>query len=245
MKANVIDISAARWNMSTALVKNPFYVNIIPPDRDSKRFYYGGNQAWFKNHIRSKGCGIIAASDMIIYLCRKHHIHNYHKIIDHSISVDDYVEFVNDMYKPFKKGVMFHFIGLSPKKLIGYINKNSPLKNIKFKFCLTDKMGKASLHKHICDMLNQDIPVITRVGLNFKSLSAEMTNPANNNIRKSNIDWHYITITQMHSDIEHGTSAVIFSSWGKIGNMSFDDFYEHIGYTGGIFIADYTSSEYD
>ena len=240
LKANVIDISAARWNMSTALLKNPFYVNIIPDSSNLKRYYYGGNQIWFKGKIKTHGCGIIAATDMIIYLCRKHQIHDFHDIIDKNISIDDYKDFLNEMYKPFKKGFMYHLIGLSPRKVIDYIKQNCPLQNIRFKFCLTDKMGKASLHKYICDMLNEDIPVITRIGYNFKNLKAQMTNSAANTIKESSINWHYITITQMHSDLERGTTAVIFSSWGKIGNMSFDDFYEHLGFTGGIFIAEYT-----
>ena len=79
----------------------------------------------------------------------------------------------------------------------------------------------------IYEMLDNDFPVITRIGTE----NVPMFKTAND---MGNFNWHYIVITEMEYDLKNNKYRLTCSSWGQKYYIDLDDLYDHSGLTGGF-----------
>ncbi len=177
---------------------------------------YGGNQGNFSNQPNGKrikrcGCGLIAVCDMTLFL-RK----------NNAVPWVEYVKFVCGISK--KMSIADSF-GIPPKKVVKMLADSNP--NHNFKFIPVRKMTENELRERFEKSLGAGMPVIVRVGENFRRLPYKM------NGTEGKMRWHYITVTGIEDD------KLVFSSWGKRGEMTSSDLYRFFGFTGGIIITEH------
>ena len=175
---------------------------------------YGGNQSIFINEIRGKrikrcGCGLIAACDMTFFLKK-----------NTFVSLKEYVRFVLESSR--YMGITT-LLGVTPRKMIKMLKEMN--KEYNFSFIPKGRLSKTALKEMFETNISADFPVIVRAGENFKKLPYRM----NGTERK--MRWHYFTVTGIEGD------RLIFSSWGKKGEMLCSDLYRYFGVTGGIIIG--------
>ena len=164
------------------------------PDTDNRYLSYGGNQEWFEmiddlydyELLAGKGCGLIAMSDLLIYLSRKDTKFKSELTerfnLGNPISFTDYIDFVTSFDA--------HFVKLQQLEIVyNEIHFPTPANNIdlfkgfmlddyfsSYNIPLTGRWGgfedsfsdyetaKELRDKYIKDMLQNDIPVIASVG---------------------------------------------------------------------------------
>ncbi len=176
---------------------------------------YGGNQSLFGKNIKRSGCGMIAACDMLLYKQNKK-----------ALTMDDYKQFVTENSQSFFYKFHFNFIGVSARRIIKFLCR----KGYSFRFIPRCSLKGETLEQTIKKSLENDTPVIARIGLNGKKLPYRITYTVNGRISQGTMSWHYITVTGLKNGI------LTFSSWGGTGEMSLSDLQQHFGFMGGIII---------
>lgn len=175
---------------------------------------FGGSQMWFEDElISSHGCGLVAMTDLILYLKKtdttdfaayKNFLLDFNKI---------YVNF----HLRFSK---FSFISRLISKYFGRVNNidgrmgliiRKYFKKNKIKFKARWCFGKKLFFKRIEDMLSRDIPAIVAIGekngVNYYKMAE------NKLILCGKISYHYFTVTAISEICEKRMLEI--SSWGK------------------------------
>ena len=211
----------------------------IDENGDNQKISFGGYQGWFEdgtekgNFISHQGCGLIAASDLILYLSRKDKKYStpLTELVPKTdyISLEDYKKFVLAFdalyirlgwYYPFGIGKINTFDRLKTSKLNDYFEDNSIslkanwgwVENAYFEKIIDDKPSLRA--KRIKEMIANDIPAIISVGPGKGICKYEIN--TNNSLlgngmvyikKGDNIKNHYFTVTGIIEDrikLEHG-----------------------------------------
>lgn len=177
---------------------------------------YGGNQLWSDNaDIRKCGCGLVAAMDLIIYLCRYHRGCRYMDMT--GIFNEEYISPID--YDAQLQALKRRYLPLIPKfgmnafVLICGLNRIFHDCHIPYKAHWS--LDKDKLWLRMQEMLERDIPVILAIGPNFplvwgKNLLSLYVKLPNGEYRKSSgVKAHFVTVSGLDKD------WLCISSWGS------------------------------
>ena len=178
---------------------------------------HGGNQSNFSRNIRRSGCGMIAACDMLLY-----------KQGRKLLTDREYKQFVNDSSKDFFYKMHVNLIGVTAYRVIKFLRKQGCI----FRFVPWYKLKGERFEQLVSDALENDTPVIVRVGLNGKKLPYKVLYTVNGKISQGTMSWHYITVTGLENDI------LTYSSWGATGEVAVAELQKNLGFMGGIIIPE-------
>ncbi len=186
------------------------FIRVLNPWGES----FGGNQSSFGNYPRGRliersGCGLIAVCDTTLFL-EKNNV----------IQWTDYVDFVCEKAKALNVTDSF---GVPPKKAVKMLNEG--ISGYRAEFIPRRKLTENQLREVFTQSLSRGIPVIVRVGENFRRLPYKM----NGTERK--MRWHYFTVTGIDGD------RLAFCSWGRKGEMLCSDLWRFFGVTGGVILV--------
>ena len=186
------------------------FLKILNPWGES----YGGNQNSFTEQpcgkrIKRCGCGLIAVCDMTLFLQKSG-----------TLPWVEYVRFVCEKAKKFDITDCF---GIPPKKVVKMLSEG--IHDYNFRFIPKRKLSEKELREIIEKSIASGLPVIVRVGENFRKLPYKM----NGTERK--MRWHYFTVTGIDGD------KLTFCSWGGKGEMNCSDLYRFFGVTGGVILV--------
>ena len=132
---------------------------------------YGGAQQFSENAmIRRCGCGIVAATDLLLYLCRQNapdDIPVFHKLLQEDplplSTYNDCILWMNQHYFP-----MIPYAGINGLMLMAGMQKF--FLDYKLPCAARWCLAQSGLWERTERMLRQDIPVILAVGPNFPLL---------------------------------------------------------------------------
>lgn len=190
---------------------------------------YGGGQQYSENvMVRRCGCGIIAATDLLLYLSRWH-LSEPATVFDGLAQEDpiplsvynDCILWMNRHYFP-----MIPYAGINGVMLMAGLQKFFLDYKLRYtaRWCLTT----SGLWDRIESMLRQDIPVILSAGPNFpliwedKRVGFYVKSSAGRYIPSSAAKAHFFTVTGMDE------SWLRISSWGRLYYMNRWEFLTYI-----------------
>lgn len=145
------------------------------------------------------------------------------------VQFHDYQLYVTDKAKNFFYKNRLNILGIPQRKIVKFLNNG--ISAHCFRFIPRRKFTETTLRQTIEKSLDSGLPVIIRVGENFRRLTCTIRYD-NSTTRKSAIRWHYITAVGIEAD------TLIFYTWGRKGEMKLSDLYRHFGFTGGIIAAE-------
>lgn len=119
-----------------------------------------------------------------------------------------------------------NLFGISPRKIIKYLGDT--LNGRRFTFVSRRRLSEEKLTELVKKATTENIPVIIRIGENFKTLP--YTIAFTNGVFKRKMRWHYITAVNADS------GKIEFYSWGGKGKMKITDLWRYFGFTGGIIL---------
>lgn len=177
----------------------------------------GGNQSDFSSNVKRSGCGMIAACDVLLYKQNKK-----------SLSESEYKHFICEKCTGFFYKHRINLIGVAAYRIVKFFRSHG------YSFCFIPrrKLKGSLFEQHIKESLDNDTPVIVRVGLNWNKLQYRVTYTVNGRISQGRMSWHYITVTGMENDM------LTYSSWGAVGEMPIADLQKNLGFMGGIILPD-------
>lgn len=187
---------------------------------------FGGDQGFFAGAQRGSadekkekfGCGIIALSDLFLYLANKNSrfvIEQNMSYVNHALLQEEYQKYYNSIYK-FLGGIPLKG-GVSGIKLQCGFNRMARRKKwpVRARWCFSGK----KLYRRIEEMLEKDIPVILCIPMLLRKKDKERKLPFY--IREENgfkqvlkMSAHYVTVTEIIIEKEDAVFLEI-SSWGK------------------------------
>ena len=182
---------------------------------DGQRRSYGGNQMasdW--RTMREVGCGVIAALDLLLYLCRYHGCSCgffAEAAEDGSIDEHEYDALAQKLSRRFFP--MIPKLGINGLMLAAGLNRFFRHYNLPYRAVWG--IGRGRLFDEIADMLARNIPVILSVGPNFPlfwqkhELSFYASRPDGSFFRACGIKAHYVTVTGIDE------KRLRISSWGR------------------------------
>ena len=167
--------------------------------------YYGGNQNWFsmKNtDISKSGCGLISATDFLIYLSLTRE--NCERIVQiddiHNINIDSYFDFCEKIHSYITPwhlpdfiadlscvvmGSRYTAIGLTPSQVCNgiekYLSDNNIKSKIKYSYDVTD-----TTLSNIVKSIKNDIPVLMFISDEPIDLRKEK-----NGTNEGYVKWHW------------------------------------------------------
>lgn len=222
-----------------------YYEGDISWSNGSSKVSFGGNQGWFENYvseenkedfaylIQNGGCGLISASDILLYLSKSDN--EYRTEITDKVMVDengnfnyyDYISYVLNMSEYIY--VTSKYGAIAPLTALG-INtySNDYDLGLSAGWCISeDKM-----ESRIKEMLDEDIPVTLCIGAGKEEVLLYNSIP-------DKWDWdsiiavlrtndHYVTITGIYIDNIAGETALEVSSWGKKYYINYEEFLEYV-----------------
>ena len=185
--------------------------------RQENNDYYGGNQNLFpEKKLKGYGCGLIAASDVCMYLMD----------CPNTFEWDRYYEYVKQIEKYF---FYLPFLGMSGISLS--IGINLAFSRFKLPYHASWKvmpMGDKTRDR-IMSMLSRGFPVIISIGPNFpnvfgkKRLSLYRKNDRGQYRPAGSVSGHYVVVTEFP---EEGKMKI--SSWGQ---TYYIDWQEYLAYS--------------
>lgn len=177
---------------------------------------YGGNQGWFSGAtVRGYGCGLIGASDILIYMGSKQGAY-----IKESV-YKDYVSALGKKYFPLlpKAGISGWLLAIGLRRCCG-----------KYRLPYKVRWGvrKRKILSAIEEMLGRDIPVILSVGPNFpilwgrKGVGLYRCNGRGAYTKVQDIRAHYVVVTGMME------GWLRISTWGKEYYLNWEEYKRYI-----------------
>lgn len=180
-----------------------------------KRLSFGGSQMISKSKtMREVGCGVIAALDLLLYLCRFHGCECAFfadAAEDGVIDETEYDELAQKLSRRFFP--MIPKLGINGLMLAGGLNLF--FLRYSFPFRASWGMGSGKLFGQIEEMLSHDIPVILAIGPNFprfwqkNKLTFYVAAPDGEMMAACSINAHYVTVTGLDERF------LKISSWGR------------------------------
>jgi len=213
-----VTFSSSKLIMNTSL-KNTNLVNIVSGNNQ----YAGGDQAWLTaevntrtEYFQSKGCGAIAATNILAYYALKNDLNNILSGVDGKVAQWKYLNLANMIAKDyvypgphgvtdgvFDSGIqrLFKAYGLNISTTV-YKNKN---------ITTQDALG------YLANALMLDDPVAL---VNYKNDGVMLKRPGDD----QRMEYHWVTATELQINILDITqSNMKVSSWGNIFNLNFYD----------------------
>ena len=191
---------------------------------------YGGSQLWSDQQtLREVGCGVIAAVDLWIYLCRKTPGHRMPAFTALPLAQDP---LPLAEYRALANQMRLRFFPLIPRLgingLVLAAGVNVLLRRSTLPYRARWYVPYARLWEKIAEMLDRDIPVILSVGPNFPlfwqkhTLSFYLRHQDGHFQPGASTRAHYVTVTGMD---EHWLQI---SSWGKKYYLSKKDYLDYV-----------------
>lgn len=188
----------------------------------------GGSQQWFPyGFLRKTGCGVIAATDLLLYLnfshpgCQSKVFRSLHR---RNLDQKEYVKHALQIwrhYLPVIPGFGINAIGLTIGINLYFARNRIPLRAVW-------KISRKKLWESLDDMLARDIPVILSIGPNFPRIWGKQK--LNLYIRKKDGTYaaaartsaHYVTVTGRDGQ------WLSISSWGKAYYIRIDEYKDYV-----------------
>lgn len=175
---------------------------------------YGGKQAWFtKKGRRVRGCGPVAAANILCYLAGSGE--KYRGLYpDEALTQDDFLSLMDTMYRelsPAFIGGLFS-CGRFIRRTVRWAKKRGVL-------LTAHRSGSRSHSQEECFAmirrgLEQNRPVAAlNLKLRYTVASGE------------NFGWHWVTITGLHTGPD-GKPQIEISSWGRRFRLDWDSYWQ-------------------
>ncbi len=188
------------------------YITVIQDEKE----YYGGNQNLFpEKKLKGYGCGLIAATDVIIYLMD----------CPNTFAWDQYYEYVKKIEKYF---FYLPFLGMSGMALSLGINRVFHHYRMPYRARWRLLPLRDSSRRKIEEMLEDHLPVIIAIGPNFpnvfgkKSVSLYHKITENTYHNCGSVHNHFVVITDCAPD-----GKMKISSWGKTFYIDWKEYLEY------------------
>ena len=188
--------------------------NYISVSEGQRRSFGGSQMLSGSKTMREVGCGVIAALDLLLYLCR---FHGCECAFFAEASEDGVID--EREYDELAQKLSRRFFPMIPKLGINGLMLAGGLNLFFLRYSLPYRaswgMGRAKLFEQIEDMLSHDIPVILSVGPNFplfwqKNKLTFYSAAADGEKRAvCSINAHYVTVTGLDEQY------LKISSWGR------------------------------
>ena len=190
---------------------------------------FGGGQQFSPNAmVRRCGCGIVAATDLLLYLS-KYHLQEplapFAALLREDplpfSAYNDCILWMNRHYFP-----MIPYAGINGVMLMAGMELFFHRHGMPYTACWCFAPGK--LWNRIEEMLREDIPVVMSVGPNFPLIWGDrrvrffVRNPAGDYIPASGARAHYFTVTGLDAD------WLRISSWGRQYYLKREEFAEYV-----------------
>ena len=177
---------------------------------------FGGSQRLCESKLlQDSGCGVIAAADLILYLCKYHEGFAAENFADlcfcENLPKEKYNEFIKNLSRSYFP--LIPKFGMNGLGLMTGMQMFFQLHALPFccHWCLSDK----GIWNKISQMLEHDIPVIMSIGPNFprvwkkKRLTLFSRNSTGEYKASSSVKAHFITVTGIDAQ------WLEISSWGQ------------------------------
>ena len=205
---------------------------------------YGGGQQFSENAmIRRCGCGIVAATDLLLYLSRWHMTERIPLFdglpSDAPVPFPAYTGLLSRMNRRYLP--MIPYAGINGVMLMLGIQRF--FHDYKMPFTARWCFAHSKLWERIEAMLREDLPVIMAVGPNFpfiwgdKRAAFYRMNRDGAYVRTSGARAHYFTVTGMDDE------WLRISSWGRLYYLKRDEFEEYVhkyslGFTSNVLLVE-------
>ena len=209
----------------------------ISVDNGLRRSFGGNQMSLASNSMREVGCGVIAALDLLLYLCRFHP----------GCSCDFFAEAAEDgcideqEYNALAQELSRRYFPVIPKLGINGImlagGLNRFFRRYRLPFRAAWGIGSGRLFADIEDMLARDIPVILSVGPNFPlfwqkhELNFYASRPDGSIFRACSIKAHYVTVTGIDEQ------RLYISSWGRAYSIDRGEYMDYIRRRSGSVVS--------
>lgn len=210
------------------------YISVI---HDQRRSFGGSQMLSASKTMREVGCGVIAALDLLIYLCLTHPECRCSFFADAaedgSIDEKEYDELAQKLSRQFFP--IIPKLGINGIMLAGGLNLF--FLRYKLPFRASWGIGKARLFEQIEEMLAHDIPVILSVGPNFPlfwqkhELTFYSSCPDGTLQASCRIKAHYVTVTGIDAHM------LQISSWGREYYIDRNEYWEYISRHSGSLVS--------
>ena len=188
------------------------YITVIQDEKE----YYGGNQNLFpEKKLKGYGCGLIAATDVIIYRMD----------CPNTFAWDQYYEYVKKIEKYF---FYLPFLGMSGMALSLGINRVFHHYRMPYRARWRLLPLRDYSRRKIEEMLEDHLPVIIAIGPNFpnvfgkKSVSLYHKITENTYHNCGSVHNHFVVITDCAPD-----GKMKISSWGKTFYIDWKEYLEY------------------
>ncbi len=209
--------------------------NYISVAQGQRRSFGGSQMLSASQTMREVGCGVIAALDLLLYLCRFHGGSDCtffaEAAEDGVIDEREYDELAQKLSRRFFP--MIPKLGINGLMLAGGLNHF--FRCYKLPYRASWGIGSGRIFEEIEDMLARDIPVILSVGPNFPlfwqkhELNFYVSRPDGSFSRACSIKAHYVTVTGIDE------SRLKISSWGREYFIDREEYMSYIRrYSGSI-----------
>ena len=199
---------------------------------------FGGNQMSSSSHnMREVGCGVIAALDLLLYLCR---FHQHGRCDFFAEAAEDGVIDSNE-YDDLALKLSRRFFPVIPKFGINGImlaaGLNRFFRHYGMPFRAIWGISSSTIFDEIEKMLSEDIPVILSIGPNFPlfwkkhEVNFYASRPDGSSFLACSIKAHYVTVTGIDEKSLH------ISSWGRAYAIYRDEYMDYIRYHSGSIVS--------
>lgn len=250
---NVSDVSFYRWNQDYIRVN--YAGNEKWKNYDGTTVSFGGSQMWFYDDTRTEepdksakdyivqnfGCGLIAASDVLLYLAQKDEKYatdRTKQVLQDENGVFDYESYVNYIYGMYQGyfRVIPNYGTNAPLFAtgMGAYNMCNQL-GLKIQWC----HSKVKLLSRMKEMLENDIPCPLSItyndlkgqgGVHFYDMLPTETEPYRLAVKnyKPTVSGHYVVVTGLLEDRVKNQTILEISSWGRKYYVNYEELLEHI-----------------
>ncbi len=219
-------------------MKNPRIRHKYISVRQGRNLSFGGSQMLFSSRaMREVGCGVIAALDLLLYLCLYHPgcgcAFFEDAAEDGCVDEKEYEELAKNLSKRFFP--LIPKLGINGIMLAGGLNRF--FRRYALPFRASWGIGSGRLFEEIEDMLARDIPVILAVGPNFPlfwqkhELQFYARRPEGTLFPACSIKAHYVTVTGIDAQ------RLQISSWGREYFIEREEYRDYIRRRSGSIVS--------
>lgn len=220
------------------------------PIRNGDTCSFGGSQMWFQTRpgkagsgrICAYGCGLIAFSDLLLYLAAQKKIRRPACMENlfaggDRIEKASYMEYIRFMDRKFMPVIPFSGInGISLEIGLNhfFLREKLPFR-ASWKWMLTSQKMLVLMK----EMLSDDIPVIFSIGPNTpfvwgkKGVAFCRKDPSGALAVQETVCRHYVMLTGISTDPLSGRTLLRISSWGREFYIDYGEYRSYVRRTGG------------
>lgn len=215
-----------------------------PSVRKDGRSSFGGDQSWdHRNYMRQSACGVIAATDLILYLLQNQcddpgRLFLNRKKRDEPLSWEFYADFFEWIHRKYLP-VIPHFGTIGPELAWGlnrfFRHNGIPLK-------ASWGFRRKDFFRSMSRMLEEDIPVIFSIGPNFPLRFAGYKLPL---YQKYGSQYRQVTAVNAHfvTAVSLDDQWIEISSWGKRYYVKRKEYWEYAKKRSGFLFSNLVKIE--